>query len=143
MNGNIIISKDKYPVIQIISYLWIAFMAIYIDFDKEHLLTATGSVLALAVIFYFSFYAEKVVLNENELIKGDKLPFIKQMLHTEKINRSQYNGLSIDQNEKNYFQINVFDTFGNKMVLETSPNKIPAQKKLLEIEQKISGIWKL
>jgi hypothetical protein len=134
-------SKNKYPIFQLIGYAWILFMGLsdFIGFD--HPWITTGAVILELVIVYLSLISVDVIVTENEIVKGDKYLFFPKLQSQKFISRSNFGGLTISQNRKKYFDILAIGKDGTDILIDSIPNRNPANEKLAELEEKIAKAW--
>ncbi len=141
MENKIIHSTDKYPILTLLSYGWITFMALsdYIGFD--HPWYTTAALIIEFTFIYFSLTSVDIVISENDLTKGTKYSFILGLKNPKSISRNEYTGLRLKQNDKKYFEIFLEKNNQPEILLTSLPNQNPAKDKLTEIEEKIVNTW--
>lgn len=141
MKEKIIVSQQKFPIIQLFTYLWVISMAIYQDLFANLLMTAIIFMIFFTLL-YFSFYAIEIVISEHKILRGNKMPFIKNRIGAIEILRANYKGIDIKLNEKKHFEISAIDDEGRHIVLAVNPNRLPAEELKLKFEKDINSYWR-
>ncbi|NOQ75327.1 MAG: hypothetical protein GQ574_25175 [Crocinitomix sp.] len=141
MQNKTLHSFDKYPILNLLSYVWVIIMAFSGYVGLDHPWISAGALILELAIVYFSLTTVDVLITDNEIIKGTKYNFIPGLKQSKTFNRNEYEGLSLVQNKKKYFEITATNSNQKGITLTSLPNQNPAKEKMAELEAEIAVVW--
>ncbi len=142
MKEKTIVQQEKFPILLFFAAIWVVFMGLF-DPIFNSILLATICFSILFILVYFSLFSIEIIINDKFIKRSNKQPFRKKRSNEIILQRDEFQGVVIRQNEKKYFEICAIDINGNHIVLAMLPNKLPALEKKSEFEILINTYWQL